>query len=249
MGGWRLEPGGWKSTARLLVLACLGLAVVACSGGGDGDAIERAPAGEGAWGGFVFGADPLHVTVTPERPAVDWGGYEGALTEHPGYRRLESPEDLATFIEGVIGDDAPVLVPGELPEGAHLLDAYAIVVATDKIAQYGLEYALAGSDAPVGDGDIWILADFTAQYPLVISTLVNPEPDTLGRKQLPVERVKVGDLRTIYQPYESPPSLERELRNRSAISWFDGRVLRSVQTRDLSFEDQAAIVGSLDEAK
>jgi hypothetical protein len=246
MARWRVEAGGWSRRwgARIVLAACVIVAFAACSGGGDDNAIERQPAGEGVWGGFVFASDPVHVTVTPERPSVDWGGYEGALTQHPGYRRFSTPEDLATFVDGVLGDDAPVLVPRNLPEGAQLLDAYAIVVAPDKIAQYGLEYALAGSDAHAGDGDIWILADFTTQYPLVISTLVNPQPDSLGRKQLPVERVRIGDLHTIYQPYDSPPALDRSLRNRSAISWFDGRVLRSVQTRDLSFDEQAAIVRS-----
>jgi hypothetical protein len=250
MGRWMLDARGWIGSSAGIALAAWALVVLAaCSGGGGDGAIERQAAGEGAWGGFVFAADPVHVTVTPERPSVDWGGYEGALTEHPGYRRFDSPEDLATFVDGVLGDEAPVLEPDDLPDGTHLLDAYAIVVAPDKIAQYGLEYALAGSDALVGDPDIWVLADFTTQYPLVISTLVNPEPDSLGRKQLPVERVQIGDVRAIYQPYDSPPTLDRSLRSRSAISWFDGRVLRSVQTRDLPFEGQAPIVQSLEKAK
>jgi hypothetical protein len=232
----------------LIVALLIALLIAGCMGDGDED-VTRTIAAEGdVWGGFIFSDDPRPAGVTQEPPAASWQGFAGAINEHPGYRTFDTPEDLATFVEGVLGDDAsPVQAPADLPDGTTLVAAYAVLASSHQILQYALEYDLPGSNAPPGDADIWVVTGFTFPYPLVVSHSVNPEPDELDRRQLPVERLKIGDIEAMYQPFESPAELDRSLRHRSAISWFEGRALRSIHARDLSFEEQVALVSSLEE--
>lgn len=205
-------------------------------------AVEATP-GE-RWGGFVFSDDPAYRVppgeVTPPRKQHVHTTQRACPFEDPGYRRFDTLAGLADFAAG----RCPLLEPTALPPEMTLLGTYSVSAEDGDILMAALNYRHAESDAHLEDPDLWISYDTIQAQPVVYPTV--PVSLRLGRVALPVRKLTVQGNQGVLLECTGPSDLARELRLRSAVSWFGpDREFWTVQARDVDVPTLIALCNSL----
>lgn len=170
------------------------------------------------WGQFVFvsrgQSDPrIHQTSPPAHDIVE---PDAIPTEHPGLREFGTPSEARAAFPGEDGIREPSYVPG----GYTLVGCYVVANQGDLIdftISFGRDEA-----ATLFSADLAVMWTARAPMPLPARTYeLSGEP--LGRRGLPLRRVRVREYAGVMQEWVNPAALDRSLRIQSSLNWFDDR--------------------------
>lgn len=195
------------------------------------------------WGEFIFFDAPgfrvPEDLLTPARRAIPAEEVDEFPYGSPGYREFRTIEELHGFVEKKMSTREPRV----LPSGIVLLGTYAVVDGDGEILACALNYQLAGSNASFKDPDLWINCTVVHSSPLAYATF--DQDFGLGRRALPARKVEVRGYRAVLLEFSGSTDLPRELRLRSAVSWFEDSEFWTVQGRDLNTRELVSIANSL----